>query len=471
MRFDSASSKQLEGKRVTVVGLGIEGVDLVRFLASEGARVTVSDARRREALPPTLDEVLALADRLSLGANDPAVLLDAEAVYVSQGVPWHLPALDEARGRGIVVSSMSRLFFERCPQPVAGITGSSGKTTTTALVAAMLAEAGLDHVVGGNIGVGLLGLLPSIHEGTRVLVELSHTQLESLDVSPRWALITNVTPNHLDRFSWGDYVGLKRRIVEFQDPDDLAIFNADDAVSQEIASNAVAEHRFTSLRGALPGDGVMLVPSRDGERIVRLEGGSRLEVMPRAEIRLRGEHNVANVLAALALSWHLGVPDEAAAAAVRAFGGVPHRLEAVGRVGGVDYVNDSIATTPERTLAGLRSFDEPIVLLLGGRDKDLPTSELATEAASRCRAVVGFGEAGPLYVDAVRAAAPGLPIEVVSSVEEAVASASRLAVAGDVVLFSPAGTSFDAYPNFERRGEAFRAAVARLDGARDGSVE
>jgi len=452
---------------VTVVGLGIEGVDLVRFLASSGARVTVSDARAREALPPTLDDVLVLADRLSLGANDPAVLLDAEAVYVSQGVPWHLPALDEARERGIEVSSMSRLFFERCPQPIAGITGSSGKTTTTALVGAMLAEARLDHVVGGNIGVGLLGLLPAIRESTRVVVELSHTQLESLNASPQWALVTNVTPNHLDRFTWEDYVGLKRRIVEFQGADDLAIFNADDPVSQELAADAVAAHRFFSLRGALPGNGVML----DGDAIVRIEGGSRLDIMSRAAIRLRGEHNVANVLAALALSWHLGVPDEDAAAAVRAFGGVPHRLEVVGRVGGVDYVNDSIATTPERTLAGLRSFDEPIVLLLGGRDKDLPTAELGAAAASKCRAVVGFGEAGPQYADAVRAAAASLPIEVVTSVEEAVEAASRLAVAGDVVLFSPAGTSFDAYPNFERRGEAFRVAVDGLDGARDGARE
>jgi UDP-N-acetylmuramoylalanine--D-glutamate ligase len=326
----------------------------------------------------------------------------------------------------------------------------------------MLSEARLDHVVGGNIGIGLLGLLPSIHQGTRVLVELSHTQLESLKTSPHWALITNVTPNHLDRFTWNNYVDLKRRIVAFQGPDDLAIFNADDPVSQEIAADAAAEHRFTSLRGALPGDGVLL----DGERIVRLEGGSRLEIMPRADIRLRGDHNVANVLAALALSWHLGVPDEDAVQAVRSFGGVPHRLETVARVGGADYVNDSIATSPERTLAGLRSFGEPIVLVLGGRDKDLPTAQLAVEAALKCRAVVAFGEAGPLYASAVREASAELPIEVVSSVEEAVEAASHLAVAGDIVLFSPAGTSFDAYPNFERRGEAFRAAVAALDGER-----
>ena len=454
--------KSFEGKRVTVVGLGIEGIDLVRFLTAEGARVTVSDARPREQLGESLEAVLDLGPELSLGRNDPAVLHDAEAVFVSQGVPWRLPALEEARTRGVEVSSMTRLFLERCPQPVAGITGSSGKTTTTALVGAMLAEAGLAHVLGGNIGVGLLGLLPAITEGTRVVVELSHTQLESVESSPHWALLTNVTPNHLDRFGWDEYVGLKRRIVQFQGPDDLAVLNADDPVSLEIAADALAEQRFTSLRGELPGEGVTREAGTDGGAIVRLEGGARTTIMRSEEIALRGEHNVANVLAALALAWHLGVPDEAAADAVRAFTGVPHRLEPVGVIEGVQYVNDSIATTPERTLAGLRSYEEPLVLLLGGRDKSLPLAELASEAAARCRAVVTFGEAGPLYASMLREGASEVPVEQVGSVEEAVAVASRLARAGDVVLFSPSGTSFDAYPNFERRGEAFRAAVHAL---------
>jgi UDP-N-acetylmuramoylalanine--D-glutamate ligase len=192
------------------------------------------------------------------------------------------------------------------------------------------------------------------------------------------------------------------------------------------------------------------------------DGGSPRRVLASDELLLRGDHNVANVLQATALASLLGAEDEAIAAAARTFAGVPHRLEPVATVGGVTWVNDSIATTPERTLAGLRSYTEPVVLLLGGRDKSLPLTSLATSVAARCRAVVTFGEAGDLFATAMREGAPGVRIERSADLESAVAIASRLARAGDVVLFSPAGTSFDAYANFERRGEAFREAVHAL---------
>jgi UDP-N-acetylmuramoylalanine--D-glutamate ligase len=211
----------------------------------------------------------------------------------------------------------------------------------------------------------------------------------------------------------------------------------------------------------LPGDGVALV----GDNITRISDGIEYPVLPRAEVRLRGEHNVENVLSAIAIASQLGVSDEAAASAVRTFTGVPHRLELVATVGDVQYVNDSIATTPERTLAGLRSYTEPIVLLLGGRHKDLPLDALSIAVVARCRAVVAFGEAGELFASAVRAVGGEIPVERVNDVDEAVGAAARLARAGDVVLFSPAGTSFDAYPNFERRGEAFRISVAALGGS------
>jgi UDP-N-acetylmuramoylalanine--D-glutamate ligase len=212
---------------------------------------------------------------------------------------------------------------------------------------------------------------------------------------------------------------------------------------------------------SLPGDGVAL----EGADIVRHAGGDAFHVMKRDEIPLRGEHNVENVLMATAVASQLGVSDEAAAAAVRAFAGVSHRLEPVATVAGVQYVNDSIATTPERTLAGLRSYVEPVVLLLGGRHKELPTADLGREAAARCRAVITFGEAGELFARAVEEARAGdAPAVVqVSTVEEAVETAAQAARPGDVVLFSPAGTSFDAYPNFERRGVAFREAVHALE--------
>ncbi len=449
----------LKGKRVTVVGLGIEGIDLVRFLSAEGAAVTVSDRRSAEQLAEPLAAIEDCDATLSLDEHRDADVEDAAAVFVSQGVPPGLPMLHHAREIGTPVSSMSRLFFERCPAPITGVTGSSGKTTTTALLGEMLVADGADYVVGGNIGVGLLSLLDDIGPSTQVVVELSHTQLESLEVSPHVACVTNVTPNHLDAYSWTDYVALKRRIFEHQSGDDLAVFNLDDEVCAGFAAEAPARVATTSRRHAIEGDGAALVE----DRVVRQHGDARLPIVTRDEIALRGDHNVDNVLSAVALAAELGVSDEAMADGIRGFLGVPHRLEPIDEFAGVRYVNDSIATTPERTLAGLRSYDEPLVLLMGGRDKRLPLGELADEAAQRCRAVITFGEAGDLYASSVREVA-GKDLEVtrVDDVRTAVQAAAAVAEFGDVVLFSPGGTSFDAYPNFEARGVAFRDAVARL---------
>ncbi len=451
------------GASVTVIGLGIEGIDLVRFLTVQGADVTVSDARPETALTEQLESIADCAPRLSLGANRVEDVSGADAVFVSQGVPQDLPPLRAARRAGVPISSMSQLFLEQCPAPVAGITGSSGKTTTTALTGAMLATAGIDHVVGGNIGIGLLGLLDEIEPSTTVVVELSHTQLETVNRSPELACVTNVTPNHLDRYSWTSYVDLKRRLFQFQGEDDLAIFNLDDEVCAGFAEEAPGRVAFTSMRREIAGDGALLV---DGV-VVRRDGGEDHRVLDRSEIALRGDHNVENVLSATAVATRLGVPDEAIAEAVRSFTGVPHRLEPVATVAGVSYVNDSIATTPERTLAGLRSFEEPIVLLLGGRDKHLPLRELASLAAERCRAVITFGEASDLFAGAVRDARDGERplVEQMNDVASAVRRASEIAEAGDVVLFAPAGTSFDAYRTFEQRGADFRSSVAELGSA------
>ncbi len=455
----------LQGARVTVVGLGIEGIDLVRYLTAEGAEVTVSDARPAEQLVDPLAAVAGCEPRLSLGENRIEDTEHADAVFVSQAVPTDLPALRAARRADVPISSMSQLFLERCPAPVAGITGSSGKTTTTALAGAMLEAAELDHVIGGNIGVGLLGLIEEIEPETRVLVELSHTQLELVERSPQLACVTNVTPNHLDQFSWASYVSLKRRIFEFQGPADLAIFNLDDEVCAGFVDEAPGGVAYTSMTRDLPGDGVLLVDGLEDGIVVRRDGGEDHPLVPREEIALRGEHNVANVLSAAAIATRLGVSDDAIAEAVRSFSGVPHRLELVATVRQIVYVNDSIATTPERTLAGLRSFEEPIVLLLGGRDKHLPLLQLGALAVERCRAVVTFGEAGDLFAEAVREARDGgtPSIERVEDVPSAVRHAAELARPGDVVLLSPAGTSFDAYRTFEARGADFRDAVATLE--------
>lgn len=449
-------------KRVTVLGLGIEGVDLVRYLASHGAIVTVSDLKSPEELSRRIQELDGLPVRFSLGEHRVDDIASAELVFVSQGVPLTLPALKEARKRGVPVSSMTKLFLELCPGAVIGITGSSGKTTTTALVAAMFTACGRRHVVGGNIGVGLLGLLDQIAPEMWVVMEMSHTQLETAERSPHIACVLNVTPNHLDRYSWEEYTALKLRILQHQSRKDIAVLNLDDEVACSFATEAPGQVVWFSGRRVPSGDAAFI---REGAVVWR-KGAVETKLLPVDEIPLRGAHNVANVLAAVAVAAIAGLESDAIARAVREFTPVPHRLELVGRIDDVAYYNDSIATTPERTLAGLASFSEPVVLLLGGREKKLPLEDLAREAVGRCRAVVCFGEAGPMLEEALRSAAGAStsppPVERVQTLEQAVRAARNHAQAGDVVLLAPACTSYDAYQNFEERGEDFRRIVGRL---------
>jgi UDP-N-acetylmuramoylalanine--D-glutamate ligase len=454
----------LVGKRVTVLGLGIEGVDVARYAAAQGAAsVTILDSRPPEALSDRIEQLRGLPIRYELATN-PIAAAQSDIVFVSQSIPLTHPAIVEARERGVPLSSMTRAFLELCPGPTIGITGSSGKTTTTSLVAHILATAGTPYRVGGNIGIGLLGLLDGMDERTWTVMEISHTQLQLTGRSPHIAALLNVTPNHLDNFTWDDYVELKCNLVRYQTAGDFVVLNLDDEISAAAAGLTPAHRVHFSTVSDVPGDGAFV---RDGAVFVRRENVEEM-VLPVAEIPLRGAHNVANVLAATAIASAAGMQAATIAEAVRSFQPVPHRLEPVGEVDGVRYVNDSIASTPERTLAGIRSFSEPLVLLLGGKDKDLPKDELAREALRRCTGIVFFGADGPLLEAAVEAQAATVafedrPLTVrVRTLAEAVAEAREIAAPGDVVLLSPACTSFDAYANFEQRGDEFRQIVRRM---------
>ena len=450
------------GKRITVVGLGIEGQDLVRFFANRGARVTVSDAKPVASLRQQLANIADLNVTLSLGANLAEDADGADLVAVTQGAPLDLPPILRARERGIPVTSLTQLFLDLCPGRIIGISGSSGKTTTTSMVGAIMDASGQSTVMGGNIGRPLLNALDSISQSTWVVLEVSHSQLVLTNRSPHVACLTNVTPNHLDRFSWGDYVALKRNLIAHQLPQDIAVLNHDNAITRLMNKDTRASVHYFSITGEIKGDGAFL----RGDRIVLRENQRETAVMSAGDVPLRGRHNLENAVCASAIAGACGVHAEVIAEAVRRFKAVPHRLEVVGEAGGASYYNDSIATTPERTLAGIRSFQEPLVLLLGGRDKHLPLEELATEVNRRCRAVLCFGEAGNLLASGMRSAhRHGVcqpSIRRVATLDEAVEAATRLAQPGDVVLLSPACTSFDAYENFEQRGEAFRALVRRL---------
>src|SRR3990172_155114 len=293
-------------KRVTVVGLGIEGADLVRYLTRQGAVVTVSDAKPAEELKSGIAEIEGLPVRLSLGGNNERDVLEADAVFVSQGVPLDRPALRKAGESGIPIRSMLGLFLELCAGPVAGITGSSGKTTTTALVGEMFQADERPVFVGGNIGVGLLDRLSSVRPYTWTVLEVSHTQLQLVDRSPHVAAVLNITPNHLDRFSWDEYRRLKANLIRFQGRGDTAVLGLDDPEARALAPAVKGDLLWFSLAAEIPGDGVYV---SEGWAVLQ-RGKLRQRLFALSSLRLRGRHNQSNALAAAALATACGVSAE-----------------------------------------------------------------------------------------------------------------------------------------------------------------
>ncbi len=445
------------GRRVGIVGLGREGADLARFLSRHGAEVRVSDRADADSLRAARESLAGFDIRYSLGTQDGFALTDCEEIFVSPGVPPESPVVAMPAAHGVPISSATSLFFELCPGPIVGITGSSGKTTTTSLAASILRAAGIPSVVGGNIGVPMLNRLDEITPATWCVLELSSFQLAGMQCSPHIGAVLNITPNHLDRHpDMADYIRSKANIVAHQRLGDIAVLNTDDPISRGLAHGGRTVE--FSLKAPVP-DGAWL----DDEQL-RLSGVGE-PLLKKSEIPLRGIHNVANALAAAAIARAVGSEPAAIADAIRQFKPVPHRLETVATIADVDYVNDSIGTTPERSCAALLAIDAPIVLIAGGRDKHLPMEEWARLIAERARAVVLVGEAASLIEDAIAAAGAELPIARARSFADTVPLASALAQPGDTVLLSPGCTSFDEFRDYEARGEAFRAAVKTLEAA------
>jgi len=482
-------------KRVVILGIARQGTALARYLAAHGARVTLSDAKLREQLD--LQPVADLPVDLVLGGH-PLTLLDAcDLLCLSGGVPGDLPIVQEAQRRGIPLSNDAQVFFEVCPAPIIGITGSAGKTTTTTLVGEILkasvAHGGLAAEadrsssgsaqpirssvwVGGNIGNPLIGEVERIRPLDFVVMELSSFQLELMTRSPHIACITNITPNHLDRHgTMQAYIAAKKRILDFQSPDDWQVLSADDAVTSTLSTSP--RTLWFSMRHEPSADGAWL--DEAGYLRVRMTRSSQplnssltssidAVICHRRELLLMGEHNIANVLAAAAVCAAAGATVEAMRQVATTFRGVAHRLQLVAERDGVRWYDDSIATAPERLMAALKCFDRPVILLCGGRDKHLPWDDAVRMMLERCKAVVFFGEMGPMVAEKLqtqseKSRAAGRPpcpqFSVLSSLEEAVAEARRLAQPGDVVLLSPGGTSYDAFRDFAERGDRFRAWV------------
>lgn len=451
----------LHGKRATLIGLARTNIALARYLVGKGVRVRISDRKTRDDLTRELAMIEQLPVELRLGGHQDADVVDADVVFVTPAVPRDLPLLATARRRGIPISSEIELLFARCRAPIIGITGSAGKTTTTTLVGEMLRVDGRPVLVGGNIGLPLIERVDDFASDCWVVLELSSYQLEALSQSARIGAILNVTPNHLDRHpTFEHYRESKFNLLRYQRAGDLAVLGADDPTAASLASRCPGAVRWFSGQAEVD-VGAFL---RDDALVAR-DSGEEAVFARTDELKLPGSHNVLNVLAAATVSRAVGASHQAIREVATTFRGVEHRLEFVRELNGVSYFNDSIATTPERTLAALRALRGPVVVIAGGRSKHLPLADMANEIVLRARAMIVIGEMAQEIEEAIRAI-PGserLPIERATTLTRGVTLARQLARPGDTVLLSPSGTSFDQFRDFEDRGRQFKAAVHGLE--------
>ena len=447
---------KLSGRNVLVVGLARTGLAAANFLIGKGARVSVTDLRTTDELHHRIAGLRGEV-RLVLGRHRDEDFTSADLIVLSPGVPSRITPLVRARERGIPIWSEIELACRFLKGTLIGVTGTNGKTTTTTLIGEMLNQSRRPHLVAGNIGVPLLEKLDEATEETVWVVELSSFQLETTrTLHCRVAVVLNVTPDHLDRHpSFEDYWRAKRRILMNQNGSDFAVFNRDEPNSRRMADGAAARPLFFSRRRRCPG-----VFSRDGKIRIRVDGESR-PVMDRSRIRLQGEHNLENVLAAAAASFLVGVEPEAIARACRRFGGVEHRLEWVRDLEGVSFYNDSKATNVESASKAMEALQQPLVAILGGTNKGSDFRVLRPLVKSKVRHLVLLGEARESLREGLHGTAP---VSEAGGLEEAVRQAFVEAHPGDAVLLAPACASFDMFRNYEERGEAFKDLVSRLTG-------
>lgn len=453
----------LRGKKVAFIGAGVSHRELLPIFARCGAVVTLCDKKQTAAdFGPLGEQLTALGVRFSLGESYLDGLAGQDMILRTPGFEYFTPALQQAKAAGAEVTSEMELFFELCPCKIYAVTGSDGKTTSTTLIAEMLKAAGKTVHLGGNLGRALLPVVGQIRPQDVAVVELSSFQLISMHTSPDVALVTNVTPNHLDHHKdMREYIDAKRNILLHQRPGSKAVLGYENEITRAMAADVIGTtYWFTRLskvrRGAyLEDDGTLCFA----------ENGVVTPIVHKDEVRLRGLHNVENLLGAIAAVAG-DVPFALMARVAREFAGVEHRIEPVRLLDGVQWYNDSIATSPTRTIAGLRSFDQKLIIIAGGYDKHIPYEPLAPEILAHVKVLILMGATGPIIERAVRAcdgfAASGLVIEHAADMADAVAIARRRARAGDIVSLSPASASFDCYPNFEVRGNEFKALVNAL---------
>ncbi|NTV89360.1 MAG: UDP-N-acetylmuramoyl-L-alanine--D-glutamate ligase [Clostridiales bacterium] len=474
-----AYKKDIQGKKVAVLGIGISNTPLIKYLAALGVDITAFDMSEEKQLAASLKELEGLKVAYSLGRDYLKSLKGFDIIFKTPKVRFDIPELVAEKSRGAEITSEMEVFCNLCPARIFAVTGSDGKTTTTTLIHLMLKEQGYNCWLGGNIGTPLLDRIDDISESDMVVLELSSFQLHTMNNRLQTAVVTNLSPNHLDvHLSMEEYAAAKKNIFLHQKQEDLLILNAANDITRGFASEAKgriawfgregaggynAINGLMASEGSKSADGVYTI-NRD---IVSIDEGKLQKIMEVDDILLPGVHNVENYLAAIAAVKGF-VDHENMRKVAMTFRGVEHRIEFVAEVNGVSFYNDSIGSSPTRTEASINSFKKPVILIAGGYDKHIPYDEMGKVLSEKVKCLVLIGQTGPLIEKALReeTVRTGKGAEVPSvycqTLQEAVETAYSKAVKDDIILLSPASASFDMFRNFEERGEKFKAAVIGL---------
>ncbi|UFH64715.1 UDP-N-acetylmuramoyl-L-alanine--D-glutamate ligase [Clostridium cadaveris] len=447
----------IKGSKVAVVGIGISNLPLINFLVKLGADVTAFDRKDERDLGATSDNLKSIGVKLCLGQRYLDGLTGFEVIFKTPGMRIDSPALVKAKEEGAKITSEMEEFLKYCPAKVYGVTGSDGKTTTTTIISKLLTAEGYKTWVGGNIGAPLFANIEDIKPENKVVLELSSFQLMTMDVSPEVAIITNLSPNHLDMHkNMNEYIESKKNIFKYQDKNSLLILNRENDITYSFIKEAKGNVELFSNTRVLE-DGAFLKND-----MLFIKG---TEVCSKNDIRIKGDHNVQNYLAAF-LAVKDDVSKETMKNVAMNFNGVEHRNEFIREVEGVKYYNDSIGSSPTRTLATISVFEEPVILLAGGYDKKIPFETLAQNGYSHIKTLILMGHTKEkikkVFDDLRNEKGINIPIYIVENLEEALLKAKEISKSGDSVVLSPACASFDAFPNFEVRGNRFKELVNKL---------
>ena len=454
--------ESIKSKKICVIGIGVSNEPWIKRLAAAGCSVTACDRSTRENLGALGDELESMGVKLKLG-DDYLEHLDADIIFRTPGLMPFDPHLEEASKNGAEITSEMELFFKLCPCRIFAVTGSDGKSTTTTLISELLKGAGYTVHLGGNIGRPLLCDVPDIKESDVAVLELSSFQLHSMECRPDVAVITNISPNHLDKHKgYEDYIYAKKFIFSGQHPEDTVVLNLDDELVASFANEAPSKVKYFSFEKPVE-NGAFL---RGDGMLCRAENGAVTEIIHRDDIYIPGDHNVKNFLAAFSATEGF-VPNEVCAETARTFKGLEHRLETFRIHRGVRYINDSIASSPTRTIAGLYALKTKPIIILGGYDKHIPFDGLGSELCKMAKSVVITGATGEkIYTAMVNAPefdGCGVPVARIDDFDEAVMYASNQASEGDIVILSPACASFDRFKNFAVRGNYFKKIIMELE--------